>query len=53
MTERIPVVERILSANDKLAEENQSRLDTAKVFGINLMASPGAGKTSVLKFSET
>ena len=49
MPERIPVVERILSANDKLAEENKSRLDDAKVLGINLMASPGAGKTSLIE----
>ncbi len=49
MSERIPVVERILSANDKLAEENKSRLNAAKVFGINLMASPGAGKTSLIE----
>jgi hydrogenase nickel incorporation protein HypB len=49
MTERIPVVERILSANDKLAEENKSRLDAAGVFAINLMASPGAGKTSLIE----
>ena len=49
MTERIPVVERILSANDKLAQENQSQLDASRVFGINLMASPGAGKTSLIE----
>jgi hydrogenase nickel incorporation protein HypB len=49
MTQRIPVVERILSANDKLAEENKSRLDAAGVFAINLMASPGAGKTSLIE----
>ena len=49
MPERIPVVERILSANDKLAEENQSRLDASRVFGVNLMASPGAGKTSLIE----
>ncbi len=49
MPERIPVVERILSANDKLAEENKSRLDEARVFGVNLMASPGAGKTSLIE----
>jgi hydrogenase nickel incorporation protein HypB len=49
MPERIPVVERILSANDKLAEENKSRLDAAQVFAINLMASPGAGKTSLIE----
>jgi hydrogenase nickel incorporation protein HypB len=49
MTQRIPVVERILSANDKLAEENQSRLNEAGVFALNLMASPGAGKTSLIE----
>ena len=49
MTQRIPVVERILSANDELAEENKSRLDAANVFAVNLMASPGAGKTSLIE----
>ena len=49
MNQRIPVVERILSANDKLAQENRSHLDSEKVFGINLMASPGAGKTSLIE----
>jgi hydrogenase nickel incorporation protein HypB len=49
MTQRIPVVERILSANDKLAQENQSQLDAAEVFAVNLMASPGAGKTSLIE----
>ena len=49
MTQRIPVVERILSANDELAQENKSRLDAANVFAVNLMASPGAGKTSLIE----
>jgi hydrogenase nickel incorporation protein HypB len=49
MPERIPVVERILSSNDKLAEENKTRFDAARVFAINLMASPGAGKTSLIE----
>ncbi|MGE5777440.1 MAG: hydrogenase nickel incorporation protein HypB [Chloroflexota bacterium] len=49
MTERIPVVENILSANDRLAEQNRARLDAAEVFSINLMASPGAGKTSLIE----
>ena len=49
MTQRIAVVERILSANDKLAEENKSLLDAAGVFALNLMASPGAGKTSLIE----
>ena len=47
-TTRVPVVERILSANDRLAEQNRARLDAAHVFGINIMASPGAGKTSTI-----
>jgi len=49
MTQRIPVVENILSANDRLAAENQARLDSASVFAINIMASPGAGKTSLIE----
>jgi hydrogenase nickel incorporation protein HypB len=47
-TLRVPVVERILSANDRLAEQNRARLDAARVLGINIMASPGAGKTSTI-----
>jgi hydrogenase nickel incorporation protein HypB len=46
---RIPVIEKILSANDRLALENQSRFDAAKAFAINVMASPGAGKTSLIE----
>jgi hydrogenase nickel incorporation protein HypB len=54
MPTHIPVVEKILSANDRMAEENQKILDAASVYAINIMASPGAGKTSViLKTLET
>jgi hydrogenase nickel incorporation protein HypB len=49
MSKTIPVVEKIMSANDQLALQNRTRLDQAKVFAINLMASPGAGKTSLLE----
>jgi hydrogenase nickel incorporation protein HypB len=49
MPTRIPVVEKILSANDRLALENQSRFDSAKVLALNVMASPGAGKTSLVE----
>jgi hydrogenase nickel incorporation protein HypB len=45
---RVPVVEKILNANDQLAEQNQVLLDQAGVFSINIMASPGAGKTSLI-----
>jgi hydrogenase nickel incorporation protein HypB len=51
MSQRIPVVEKILSANDRLAVENRSRLDDAGVFALNFMASPGAGKTSLIECS--
>lgn len=49
MTQRIPVVERILNANDRLAEQNRALLDAHKVFSLNFMASPGAGKTSLIE----
>ena len=45
---RVPVVEKIFSANDRMAHLNQQLLDSHKVLGINLMASPGAGKTSFI-----
>lgn len=49
MSQRLAVVEKILSANDRLAEQNRQQLDAAGVFAINLMASPGAGKTSLIE----
>lgn len=46
---RVQVLEKIMSANDHLADENRAKLDAAGVFAINLMASPGAGKTSLIE----
>jgi hydrogenase nickel incorporation protein HypB len=48
MTQHIPIKENILSANDKMAARNREALDRAKVYAINIMASPGAGKTSLI-----
>jgi hydrogenase nickel incorporation protein HypB len=48
MAIRVSVVEQILSANDQLATANRARLDAAGVFALNVMASPGAGKTSLI-----
>lgn len=48
MSEKIPVVKEILSANDQVAAENRQIFDRAGVFAVNLMASPGAGKTSLI-----
>jgi len=45
---RIPVVERILSANDRLAANNRERLQRHGITTINIMSSPGAGKTTLL-----
>ncbi|MFN2236561.1 MAG: hydrogenase nickel incorporation protein HypB [Anaerolineales bacterium] len=42
-------MENIMNANDQLAERNRARLDEAGVFSINIMASPGAGKTSLIE----
>lgn len=49
MNQRVPVVERILGANDRLAADNRLRLDEAGVFSMNFLASPGAGKTSLVE----
>ena len=38
----------ILDRNEKLAAENRARFDEAGVFVLDLMASPGAGKTSTI-----
>lgn len=46
---KVPVVRNILQANDRLAAENRRRFDDAGIFVINLMSSPGAGKTSLLE----
>ena len=49
MIQRVPVIEKILGANDRLAADNRTRLDAAGVFSINFLASPGAGKTSLVE----
>lgn len=49
MKDRIQVVENVLGANERLALDNRRKLDRAGVFGVNLMASPGAGKTSLIE----
>lgn len=46
--QRIEVEEQILSANDALAARVRAKLASAGVFAINLMASPGGGKTSLI-----
>jgi hydrogenase nickel incorporation protein HypB len=45
----IPVVRNILEANERLAATNRQRFEEAGILAINLMSSPGAGKTSLLE----
>ena len=45
---RVTVSENILNANDQVAAQNNARLCAEGVFTINLMASPGAGKTTLI-----
>jgi hydrogenase nickel incorporation protein HypB len=49
MPKNLVVVEKILSANDRIATENRMIFDQAGVKAFNLMASPGAGKTSLIE----
>ena len=44
----IKVLKDILSANEQIAERNRQLLDSKGVFAMNLMSSPGAGKTSLI-----
>ncbi|MCX8021437.1 MAG: hydrogenase nickel incorporation protein HypB [Syntrophorhabdaceae bacterium] len=45
---KIEVVKDILDANEEWAKENRRFFDGAKLISINIMASPGAGKTSLI-----
>ena len=45
---KIKVVKDILDANEQLAQRNRQLFDSNKVFAVNLMSSPGAGKTSLI-----
>jgi len=45
---KIKVVKDILGANEQIAERNRQLLDSKGVFAVNLMSSPGAGKTSLI-----
>ncbi len=47
--ERIQVLERIFGENDRTAQENRDLLDAHEVVAVNLMSSPGAGKTLLLQ----
>lgn len=50
---KLKVASKILDANDRIAQENRRMFSDAGVYVINLMSSPGAGKTSLLETTIT
>lgn len=48
-TERVEILERIFDENDNTASANRTDFDRARLLAVNVMSSPGAGKTSLLR----
>jgi hydrogenase nickel incorporation protein HypB len=48
-TREIKVVRRVLDANDIMARQNRKLFKEKNVFVLNMMSSPGSGKTTVLE----
>ena len=48
-TREIKVVRRVLDANDIMAERMRTVFAEKKVFVLNMMSSPGSGKTTILQ----
>ncbi len=49
MTERVSVEQKVLSENDRLAAELRERFTKHRLLVLNLVSSPGSGKTSLLE----
>jgi len=49
MTEKIAVEQKVLSENDKLAAAIRTQLQSRGIVALNLVSSPGSGKTSLLE----
>ncbi|SYZ72639.1 Hydrogenase accessory protein HypB [Candidatus Zixiibacteriota bacterium] len=49
MTKKIEVEKKVLSENDKLAAEIRAEMTRRKIVSLNLVSSPGSGKTSLLE----
>jgi len=45
----VTIERRVLEKNDRIAERNRERLAARKIFAINMVSSPGAGKTALLE----
>lgn len=49
MNKKITVEKKVLSENDRLAADIRRQLEEHRVFALNLVSSPGSGKTSLLE----
>ncbi|MBM2816591.1 MAG: hypB [Ignavibacteria bacterium] len=45
----ITVERKVLETNNAIAEENRQKLHDKKIFSVNMVSSPGAGKTSIIE----
>lgn len=45
---KVKVLQNILDANTQMAQKNQRLLDNHRILALNIMSSPGAGKTSLI-----
>jgi hydrogenase nickel incorporation protein HypB len=48
-TVRVPIVERVLEANDEIAAKTRAELGRRGIFSIDLIGAPGCGKTALLE----
>ena len=48
-TVRVPIVERVLEANDEIAAKTRAERGRRGIFSIDLIGAPGSGKTALLE----
>jgi len=49
MTSKVPIEKKVLGKNDEIAADIRRRLQKEKIVALNLVSSPGSGKTSLLE----
>ena len=49
LNEKIEIKKKVLSENDRIASEIRQKLNRNKILTLNLVSSPGSGKTSLLE----
>ncbi len=45
----VKILQDVLKANDAIARDNEEKFASERVFALNMMSSPGSGKTSILE----